>query len=99
MITNLIRLTIGNSGFVIGIDLQTVKPFEYDNVVAIKGDFTLEENLNKIRELIPNDEKKVDVVISDASPNISGYWDIDLSLIHISEPTRRRDSSRMPSSA
>ena len=24
---------------------------------------------------------------------------LDLSLIHISEPTRRRDSSRMPSSA
>ena len=30
------------------------------------------------------------------------YWcatDLTLSLIHISEPTRRRDSSRMPSSA
>jgi 23S rRNA (uridine2552-2'-O)-methyltransferase len=71
------REIVGDKGFVIGIDLQPVKPFEYDNVVAIKGDFTLEENLNKIRELIPNEEKKVDVVISDASPNISGYWDVD----------------------
>lgn len=52
------REIVGDKGFVIGIDLQPVKPFEYDNVVAIKGDFTLEENLNKIRELIPNDEKR-----------------------------------------
>ncbi|WP_456416119.1 23S rRNA (uridine(2552)-2'-O)-methyltransferase [Methanocaldococcus sp.] len=71
------REIVGDKGFVIGIDLQPVKPFEYDNVVAIRGDFTLEENLNKIRELIPNKEKKVDVVICDASPNISGYWDVD----------------------
>ena len=71
------REIVGDKGFVIGIDLQPVKPFEYDNVVAIKGDFTLEENLNKIRDLIPNEEKKVDVVICDASPNISGYWDVD----------------------
>ena len=34
-------------------------------------------------------------IISDDQPAL-GY---DLSLIHISEPTRRRDSSRMPSSA
>ncbi|NPA62729.1 MAG: 23S rRNA (uridine(2552)-2'-O)-methyltransferase [Methanococci archaeon] len=71
------REIVGDDGFVIGVDLQPVKPFGYDNVVAIKGDFTSEETLNKIRELIPNEEKKVDVVISDASPNISGYWDVD----------------------
>ena len=33
--------------------------------------------------------------VNDADPNVV----ISLSLIHISEPTRRRDSSRMPSSA
>ena len=27
------------------------------------------------------------------------YWEVYLSLIHISEPTRRVDGSRMPSSA
>ena len=31
--------------------------------------------------------------------NQGAFWDQVLSLIHISEPTRRRDSSRMPSSA
>ncbi|WP_017980937.1 RlmE family RNA methyltransferase [Methanocaldococcus villosus] len=71
------REIVGEEGFVIGIDLQKVKPFKYNNVIAIKGDFTLEENLKKIKELIPNEDKKVDVVISDASPNISGYWDFD----------------------
>ena len=40
-------------------------------------------------------------VLSNASSNVKNIAQIvvDLSLIHISEPTRRRDSSRMPSSA
>ena len=33
------------------------------------------------------------------SPALPDIYVVDLSLIHISEPTRRRDSSRMPSSA
>ncbi|WP_423792586.1 RlmE family RNA methyltransferase [Methanocaldococcus indicus] len=68
------RELVGEKGFVVGIDLQPVKSLGYDNVKAIKGDFTLEENILKIKNLLPD---KADVVISDASPNISGYWDID----------------------
>ena len=42
--------------------------------------------------------------LSSASGSMAGETEdriaeLELSLIHISEPTRRRDSSRMPSSA
>ncbi|WP_456471655.1 RlmE family RNA methyltransferase [Methanocaldococcus sp.] len=69
---------VGDDGLIIGIDLQKVKPFEDENIIPIQGDFTKERNLKKIREILKSKGRdKFDVVISDASPNISGYWDVD----------------------
>jgi len=68
------RDIVGEKGFIVGIDLQQVKPLPYDNVIAIKGDMTKDEILNQARDLLP---EKPDVIICDASPNISGVWDVD----------------------
>jgi len=68
------RDIVGEDGFVAGVDLQAVKPLGYENVVAIKGDMTKKETIEKLMKLIPS---KADAVICDASPNISGVWEVD----------------------
>lgn len=67
------REAAGQEGFVLGVDLDEIKDFGLENVKSIQGDFTEEEMVGRIKTLLP----KADVVISDASPDISGVWDID----------------------
>ena len=64
---------IGEVGKVIGIDLNPIAPI--DNIIFIKGDVARAESIDSIRKMI--DYKKVDVVISDMSPNISGNYTVD----------------------
>ena len=45
------------------------------------------------------DEKKPACTVITMYPHLDGVLSLDLSLIHISEPTRLRQLSRMPSSA
>jgi 23S rRNA (uridine2552-2'-O)-methyltransferase len=71
--TQAAREIVGDSGFVVGVDLQRIEPLSYDNVVFIKGDFTSPEVREKLKEIIASCE----AVISDASPDISGVWSID----------------------
>lgn len=68
-----LREFVGGDGFVLGVDLNEIRPPKTDNVVTIKGDFTTPEVVEQIKEKI----EKADVVVSDASPDISGVWDID----------------------
>ncbi|MBC7119000.1 MAG: RlmE family RNA methyltransferase [Methanobacteriaceae archaeon] len=65
---------VGDSGLVIAVDIKPIKPFPVDNFHTIKGDFTDEEVQGKIGELLGG---KADVIISDASPSLSGIRDID----------------------
>ncbi|MBU7014632.1 MAG: 23S rRNA (uridine(2552)-2'-O)-methyltransferase [Theionarchaea archaeon] len=67
------REIVGESGYVLGVDLQNIPPFEESNVEALQADITRNDILTTIKE-----RKEVfDVVISDISPNISGIWDVD----------------------
>ena len=68
------RKVVGNRGFVIGVDLKPIEPFPQHYVRTIIGDITEQETLPQIQEFLP---RKADVVISDASPNISGIWEVD----------------------
>ncbi|MBW9220929.1 23S rRNA (uridine(2552)-2'-O)-methyltransferase [Methanothermococcus sp. SCGC AD-155-M21] len=68
------RSIVGEEGFVVGVDLQSVKPLNYENIVVIKGDMTKKEILDRIIKEMPS---KANAVICDASPNISGVWDVD----------------------
>lgn len=68
------RKIVGTKGFVLGVDLKFIEPFSQLNVRTIIGDITEEETLEQILGFLP---RKADVVISDASPNISGIWEVD----------------------
>jgi 23S rRNA (uridine2552-2'-O)-methyltransferase len=63
----------GKNGLVIGVDLQPIKPI--DGAIFIIGDMTKSETIENIKKKIQN--KAVDVVISDMSPNISGNYSMD----------------------
>lgn len=65
---------IGNKGFILGVDLRNIEPFPQDYVCTIICDITEPETRQRIVELLP---KKADVILSDASPNISGIWEVD----------------------
>ncbi len=60
-----------SKGTVIGVDLQRIEPIE--GVTTIKGDMTAAETQQKIFETV----EKVDAVICDAAPNLSGNWALD----------------------
>jgi len=68
------RKMVGSNGFVLGIDLRPIEPFSEDNVRTMIGDITEQETLQQTLKFLP---EKVDTVISDASPNISGVWEVD----------------------
>jgi len=65
---------VGEEGLVVGVALQRIKPIEGDNFIGIMGDFTREETLDQILEITG---RKVDVILSDASPQLSGVKDVD----------------------
>lgn len=60
-----------SGGKIIGVDLQSIKPIE--GVITIKGDITSSYTLRYIKNLID----MADVVLCDASPNLSGNWSYD----------------------
>lgn len=64
---------VGEAGRVIAIDLLTMDPI--DGVEFLQADFTTDEALRQLRELVP--ERTVDLVMSDMAPNISGTSAID----------------------
>ena len=55
----------------IAVDLQHIAPLQ--GVTPIRGDLTSPEIINEIREVADI----VDVVTSDAAPNLSGAWSLD----------------------
>lgn len=68
------RKIVGKTGFVLGVDLKPIEPFSQEYVRTIVADMTDPEALEQIQLFLP---RKPDVVISDASPNISGVWEVD----------------------
>ena len=68
------RRIVGESGFVLGVDIKEIEPLGFSNVVTIVGDITEPDIIVRIRALLP---RPADAVISDVSPNISGVWEVD----------------------
>ncbi|MBA3750871.1 MAG: RlmE family RNA methyltransferase [Nitrosopumilus sp.] len=62
----------GPSGTVIGIDLKEIEPLP--NVTTIVGNI---EDKKDVDRLIKAINGKVDVVLSDLAPNVSGLWKMD----------------------
>ena len=68
------RLT-GPAGRVLGVDIQPIEPFKEENILIIRGDVTSEECQEKITGLLGS---RVDCVLSDLSPRLSGIRDADV---------------------
>lgn len=68
------RKTVCNKGFVLGVDLKEIEPFQQPYVKTLICDITEPETVQQILEIIP---RRANAVISDASPNISGVWEVD----------------------
>jgi 23S rRNA (uridine2552-2'-O)-methyltransferase len=66
---------VGETGTVVGVDLQRIDPLEADNVETVRGDMTEAETKTKLREAI--DAEVVDVIVSDMAPNMSGQYELD----------------------
>lgn len=60
-------------GKVIGVDLQRIEPIE--GVKIIQGNINAESTIKKITEAVGT--KRIDVVLCDAAPNLSGNWSYD----------------------
>jgi len=65
---------VGKKGFVLGVDLKPIVPFPQDYVRTIVADMNEAETIDQILSFLP---RKANAVISDASPNISGVWEVD----------------------
>ncbi len=68
------RKVVGEKGFVLGVDIKPIEPFEEENILTIIADITDPKTPENIRNLLP---RPADVVISDVSPKISGIWEVD----------------------
>lgn len=68
------RKIVGEDGFILGVDIVPIEPFEEENILTIVADITDPKTIENIKNLLP---KPADTVISDVSPKISGIWEID----------------------
>ena len=67
------KKAVGDSGFVVGLDLLAIEPLL--DCTFIQGDFTEDAILEQLMDAL--DGRPVDLVISDMAPNLSGMKDID----------------------
>ena len=65
---------VGDSGFAVGVDLDPILPLRLGNVRTIQGDLTSPSVLKKISDNLP---RRADVLLSDASPHVTGNWSLD----------------------
>ena len=72
--TQAARKLVGDSGFVLAVDLKLIEPVDAPNVRTIIGDVAEPQTIQNILEFLP---RSADVVVSDVSPNVSGIWELD----------------------
>jgi 23S rRNA (uridine2552-2'-O)-methyltransferase len=72
--TQAARKLVGDSGFVLAVDLKLIEPVDAPNVRTIIGDVAEPQTIQDILEFLP---RSADVVVSDVSPNVSGVWELD----------------------
>lgn len=66
--------TVGKSGQVIASDILDIKPI--DGVDFLRGDFTKDSVYKALLDITMS--KKIDVVLSDMAPNMSGQLSVDI---------------------
>ena len=67
---------VGANGLVIGVDLDRINPIKnFSNVFFLTGDITDAKIVDTITEKMMG--RDVNIIISDAAPNISGNYSVD----------------------
>lgn len=66
--------SVGDEGLVLGVDLYEIEPLGLPNVETMVGDITDEETQDEIMDMF---QGKIDVILSDMAPDVSGTWDLD----------------------
>jgi len=66
----------GPSGLVIGVDIRPIKKLGRPNVKTVVGDVCDESLHEELAKIVPD---KVDVILSDASPKLTGVWTTDMA--------------------
>ncbi len=64
----------GQTGFVVGVDLDPIIPLDVAYVKTFQGDLTSPTLLKRVSDALP---RRADTILSDASPHVSGNWDLD----------------------
>jgi 23S rRNA (uridine2552-2'-O)-methyltransferase len=65
---------VGQTGKAVGVDLQPIEAFPEPNILVLQGDITVPEMPKKLLDLARG---KVDCVLSDLAPRLSGIRDAD----------------------
>jgi len=66
---------VGESGTVVGVDRQRIRPLDHDTVETVRGDMTEDATVDRLHEAVG--EGGVDVVVSDMAPNMTGEYSVD----------------------
>ena len=66
---------VGQTGKIIGVDLQTIEPFRERNIILLHGDMVRNEIQEQIKALLNG---PADCVLSDLAPKLSGIRDADV---------------------
>ena len=84
--SKVIKNLVGSEGFVIALDLLPLRTTT--GIEFIQGDFNEPAIFNKLKKVITKKiiKKKVDLIVSDMAPNISGVKNVDqLKSLHLVE--------------
>ncbi|WP_256405698.1 SAM-dependent methyltransferase [Haloplanus ruber] len=66
---------VGESGTVVGVDRQRIRPLDHDVVETLRGDMTEAETVDRLRETVG--DAGADAVVSDMAPNMTGEYSVD----------------------
>jgi 23S rRNA (uridine2552-2'-O)-methyltransferase len=67
---------VGQTGKIIGVDLQTIEPFRERNIILLQGDMARNEIQEQIKAVLNG---PADCVLSDLAPKLSGIRDADMA--------------------
>jgi 23S rRNA (uridine2552-2'-O)-methyltransferase len=67
---------VGQTGKIVGVDLQTIESFRERNIILLQGDMARNEIQEQIKALLNG---PADCVLSDLAPKLSGIRDADIA--------------------
>jgi 23S rRNA (uridine2552-2'-O)-methyltransferase len=67
---------IGQSGKVVGVDLEPIQPFSQSNIFVLRGDISSDDIQERVYQLLGG---PANCILSDLAPKLSGIRDADMA--------------------